>query len=148
MDGDGLDDYLYVSDQGAVVYWRNNGTASATGAPSWGLPHLVADGVGVLAQDVHFADTNGDRLLDYVVVGRVTGITRTWHNLGFQTAADKSVSIRWNTPLSFADRTGSAGFAIKITEASKTYLNYTYDLRPNLTNTLDDWRQACRLCFH
>lgn len=114
MDGDGLDDYLYVNDQGAVVYWKNLGTGSATGAPSWGLPHLVADGVGVAAQDVQFADTNGDGLLDYVVVGRVTGMTRSWHNLGFR----DDMSIRWNTPLSFADGVGSRGSAIRVTEAS------------------------------
>lgn len=114
MDGDGLDDYLYINDQGAVVYWKNLGTGSAIGAPTWGLPHLVADGVGVAAQDVQFADTNGDSLLDYVVVGRVTGITRSWHNLGFR----DDMSIRWNTLLNFADGVGSRGSAIRVTEAS------------------------------
>ncbi|KAF2787072.1 carbohydrate esterase family 3 protein [Melanomma pulvis-pyrius CBS 109.77] len=95
LDGDGFDDYLYVNDQGATVMWRHLGT----NPPTWGYPYLVADGVGVLAQDVQFADTNGDGRLDYVVVGRVTGSARSWHNLGFR----DDRSIRWNTPLSFAD---------------------------------------------
>ncbi|TGJ87370.1 hypothetical protein E0Z10_g1365 [Xylaria hypoxylon] len=107
LDGDGFDDYLYVNDQGAVVMWKNLGTNPI----SWGLPHLVADGVGVLARQVQFADTDGDGLLDYVVVGSVTGRSRSWHNLGFRDDG----SIRWNTPLSFADGTGP-GFAIRITE--------------------------------
>ncbi|KAI0451451.1 SGNH hydrolase-type esterase domain-containing protein [Xylaria acuta] len=64
LDGDGFDDYLYVNDQGAVVMWKNLGTDPI----SWGLPHLVADGVGVLARQVQFADTNGDGLLDYNVM--------------------------------------------------------------------------------
>ncbi|KAI1428363.1 SGNH hydrolase-type esterase domain-containing protein [Xylaria sp. FL1777] len=111
LDGDGFDDYLYVNDLGAVVMWKNLGTNPIT----WGLHHLVADGVGVLARQVQFADTNGDGLLDYNVVGSVTGGTRSWHNLGFRDDG----SIRWNTPLSFADGTGP-GFTIKIAEASMT----------------------------
>ncbi|KAM5385383.1 hypothetical protein ACJZ2D_001024 [Fusarium nematophilum] len=107
LDGDGLDDYLYVSDTGAVIMWRHLGTDP----PSWGIPRLVADGVGVLAQDVQFADTNGDGRLDYVVVGRTTGRTRSWHHLGFRDDG----SIRWNTPLSFADGVGSIGSAIRMT---------------------------------
>jgi hypothetical protein len=45
---------------------------------TWGAATLVADGpAGVIPQDVHFADTNGDGKLGYVVVGRVNGQTRT-----------------------------------------------------------------------
>ena len=111
MDGDGFDDYLYVNDQGAVVYFKNRGTNPI----SWGLPHLVADGVGVLARQVQFADTDGDGLLDYVVVGSVIGGARSWHNFGFQ----KDGSIRWNTPLSFADGVGVPGRSVKITDVSQ-----------------------------
>ena len=113
LTGDGLDDSVYVNEQGATVMWRNLGT----NPPSWGLPHLVVDGVDVLPQDVQFADTNGDGRLDYVVVGRTTGRTRSWHNLGFRSDG----SIRWNTPLNFADGTGSVGSSIKISEASSSY---------------------------
>ncbi|KAL3454210.1 hypothetical protein BJX65DRAFT_301996 [Aspergillus insuetus] len=95
LDGDGLDDYVYVNDQGATVMWRFRGLE----APFYEPATLVADGVGVLAQQVQFADTNGDGLLDYVVVGSTTGSARTWHHLGFRDDG----SIRWNTPLSFAD---------------------------------------------
>lgn len=121
MDGDGLDDYLYVNDQGAVVMWRNKGTDP----PTWDSPSLVADGVGVAAQDVQFADTNGDGKLDYVVVGRVTGLSRSWHNLGFR--QDGSRSIMWDTPRDFADGVGSRGSAVRVVEVSShpdTYCSF------------------------
>ncbi|CAM1503527.1 Fc.00g011180.m01.CDS01 [Cosmosporella sp. VM-42] len=142
LDGDGLDDYVYIGDQGAVVYWKNVGTASATTKPSWGLPHLVADGPGVLAQEVQFADTNGDKLLDYVVVSRITGKTRTWHNLGFHKNSDDSLAIRWNTPLSFAERTGSAGFAIKISEMTGDRRADYVSIDPD-TGRLNLWKNRC-----
>ncbi|CAM1501517.1 Fc.00g035010.m01.CDS01 [Cosmosporella sp. VM-42] len=138
LDGDGLADYLYVNDQGAVVYWKNLGTASATSTPTWGIPHLVADGVGVLAQDVQFADTNGDGLLDYVVVGRISGMTRSWHNLGFR----DDMSIRWNTPLSFADGVGSRGSAIRITEMTGDKRADYVSIDPD-TGRLNLWHNRC-----
>jgi hypothetical protein len=111
--------------------WRHLGT----NPPSWGIPHLVADGpVGVNAQNVQFADTNGDGKLDYVVVGTTTGMTRTWHHLGFRDDG----SIRWNTPLSFADGVGSIGSAIRITEASHS--SRINNLPSKLTERYsDDW---------
>lgn len=90
--------------------WRFRGLE----APFYEPAKLVADGVGVLAQQVQFADTNGDGLLVYVVVGSTTGSARSWHHLGFQDDG----SIRWNTPLSFADGVDTPGRTIRITEAS------------------------------
>ena len=117
LDGDGLDDYLYVNDEGAVLMWKNLNTIPIT----WSLPHLVADGPGVLARQVQFADVDGDGLLDYNVVGSVTGITRTWHNQGF-----KDGTIGWNTPISFADGVGNPGFTVRIAQVSQPHLFYTY----------------------
>ncbi|KAI1361353.1 hypothetical protein F5Y08DRAFT_314931 [Xylaria arbuscula] len=133
LDGDGFDDYLYVNDQGAVVMWKNLGTNPI----SWGLPHLVADGVGVLARQVQFADTDGDGRLDYVVVGSVTGKTRSWHNLGFRDDG----SIRWNTPLSFADGTGP-GFAIKITEMTGDKRADYVSINPD-NGRINLWHNRC-----
>lgn len=130
LDGDGYDDYLYVNDNGAVLMWRN----LQTNPISWGLPHLVADGVGVLARQVQFADVDGDGLLDYNVVGSVTGKTRTWHNLGFE-----NDTIRWNTPLSFAGGVGTPGFTVRIAQASQS--NWTFNIR-SFNIISDDGRQA------
>ncbi|KAI0908236.1 hypothetical protein F4823DRAFT_599838 [Ustulina deusta] len=134
LDGDGFDDYLYVNDQGAVVMWKNLGTNPI----SWGLPHLVANGVGVLARQVQFADTNGDGLLDYVVVGSVTGSARSWHHLGFR----EDGSIRWNTPLSFADGVGVPGRSIKITEMTGDERADYVTIDPD-TGRLNLWHNRC-----
>ncbi|KAH7244874.1 hypothetical protein B0J15DRAFT_500889 [Fusarium solani] len=135
LDGDGLDDYLYISDTGAVIMWRHLGT----NPPSWGIPHLVADGpVGVSAQNVQFADTNGDGKLDYVVVGTTTGMTRTWHHLGFRDDG----SIRWNTPLSFADGVGSIGSAIRITEMTGDKRADYVSINPD-NGRLNLWHNRC-----
>ncbi|GAW16078.1 hypothetical protein ANO14919_055010 [Xylariales sp. No.14919] len=134
LDGDGFDDYLYVNDQGAVVMWKNLGTNPI----SWGLPHLVADGVGVLARQVQFADTDGDGLLDYVVVGSVTGAARSWHNLGFRDDG----SIRWNTPLSFADGVGVPGRSIKITEMTGDDRADYVTINPD-NGALNLWHNRC-----
>ncbi len=91
--------------------WRNQGHDPIGFDP----PVLVADGPeGVSGVEVQFADTTGDRLLDYVVVDRVNGLTRVWHNLGVR----EDGSIRWNTPINFAQRTESVGFSIKIVDVS------------------------------
>ncbi|KAJ8127625.1 hypothetical protein O1611_g6011 [Lasiodiplodia mahajangana] len=134
LDGDGYDDYLYVNDQGAVVMWKNLGTNPI----SWGLPHLVADGVGVLARQVQFADTNGDGLLDYVVVGSVSGNARSWHHLGFR----DDDSIRWNTPLSFADGVGVPGRSIRITEMTGDDRADYVTIDPD-TGRLNLWHNRC-----
>jgi hypothetical protein len=86
--------------------WENQGTNPI----SWGKPIQVAGGVGVLARDVQFAATNDDGKLYYVVVNRINGSVWSWHNLGVQSDG----SIHWGTPVSFADGTGSSGFAIKV----------------------------------
>ncbi|KAH8164209.1 hypothetical protein CIB48_g4019 [Xylaria polymorpha] len=134
LNGDGFDDYLYVNDQGAVVMWQNRGTNPI----SWGIPYLVADGVGVLARQVQFADTNGDGRLDYVVVGSVTGAARSWHHLGFR----EDHSIRWNTPLSFADGVGVPGRSIKITEMTGDDRADYVTIHPD-TGRLDLWHNRC-----
>jgi len=113
LDGDGLDDYIYINEKGATVWWKHLGTDP----PSWGLPHLVANPrEPVSPRDIQFADTNGDGRLDFNVIGRVTGKTRTWHHLGFQ----DDMSIRWNTPLPFADRS-APGFTVRLAEASQRH---------------------------
>lgn len=111
---DGLDDYVYVDEQGAVVMWPNLGKTPI----AWGTPRKVADGVGALPRDIHFADTNGDGKLDYVVVDRVSGAARSWLHGGFRS----DNSIAWNSPISFADGPGSVGRSIEITEVSPWWL--------------------------
>ncbi len=97
--------------------WSNKGTDPMT----WGNHRLIAEGPGVIPEEVQFADTNGDGNLDYVVVSRVNGRSRSWHNLGFIDGDKVNGAIRWNTPLSFADGTGP-GFAIRIAEVRHSFV--------------------------
>ncbi|KAL5341746.1 hypothetical protein BJX70DRAFT_395479 [Aspergillus crustosus] len=100
MTGDGKVDYLLVDKKGKVTLWENQGTGGKY-QPGEGVILCDRKSASTPPQLVHFADTNGDKKLDYVVVGSSTstGRARSWHNLGFR----QDGSIRWNTPLSFAD---------------------------------------------
>ncbi|MEU8203335.1 FG-GAP-like repeat-containing protein [Streptosporangium sp. NPDC049046] len=76
IDGDNRDDYLVVDDQGRVRLWRNTGTRDAV---SWVSQGEAASGVGATGPTVTFADVNGDRRDDYLVLGD-HGQIRAWIN--------------------------------------------------------------------
>ncbi|VUC27345.1 unnamed protein product [Clonostachys rosea] len=131
---DGLDDYIYVNEQGAVVMWPNLGKTPI----AWGSARKVADGVGALPRDIHFADTNGDGKLDYVVVDRVSGAARTWLHGGFRS----DNSIAWNSPISFADGPGSVGPSVEITEMTGDKRADYVSVDPN-SGRLNLWQNRC-----
>jgi hypothetical protein len=54
-----------------------------------------------------------------VVLGSTTGRARSWHHLGFR----EDGSIRWNTPLDFADGVGAPGRSIRITEVGLMHIH-------------------------
>ncbi|KAK3308678.1 uncharacterized protein B0T15DRAFT_572803 [Chaetomium strumarium] len=65
LNGDGLDNFLFMSDSGAVDAWLNAGG----GPQSWTSIGKIASGVNGAAPDtVVFADLDGDRLDDYIVI--------------------------------------------------------------------------------
>ncbi|WP_440106119.1 FG-GAP-like repeat-containing protein [Streptosporangium sp. H16] len=76
IDGDNRDDYLVVDDQGRGRLWRNTGTGDAV---SWVSQGEIASGVGATGPTVTFADVNGDRRDDYLVLGDY-GQIRAWTN--------------------------------------------------------------------
>ncbi|GAA0371997.1 hypothetical protein GCM10009530_22680 [Microbispora corallina] len=76
VNGDGRDDYLVVDAQGRVRSWLND--RGARGAP-WKSEGQIADGVGAAGSTVTFADVNGDRRDDYLVMGEY-GQIRAWIN--------------------------------------------------------------------
>ncbi len=80
IDGDGMDDYLSVDPAtGATRGWINKG-----GTPdhwNWEPYGLVATGVAP-GDQVQFADIDGDRLDDYLVLDPATGAMRAWINQG------------------------------------------------------------------
>ncbi|WP_327035067.1 FG-GAP-like repeat-containing protein [Micromonospora ureilytica] len=76
LNGDNRDDYLIVGDLGQVTAWLNTGTGNQV---AWTSQGGVADGVGAAGSTVRFADVNGDRRDDYLVLGE-HGQLRAWLN--------------------------------------------------------------------
>ncbi|WP_433359071.1 FG-GAP repeat domain-containing protein [Streptosporangium sp. CA-115845] len=77
-DGDSRDDYLVVSDSGAVSAWRN--TPGNNGIPSWSARGVFAAGVdGATRDKLRFADVNGDGRADYLMVSESSAVD-AWLN--------------------------------------------------------------------
>ncbi|GAB1822552.1 hypothetical protein HerbRD11066_57160 [Herbidospora sp. RD11066] len=76
VDGDNRDDYLVVDSLGKVRMWRNTGDATGV---TWVSQGEIASGVGASGPTVTFADVNGDRRDDYLVIGDY-GQIRAWIN--------------------------------------------------------------------
>lgn len=145
MDGDGLDDYVYVHEQGAVAWFKNTGVADATHNPEWGLVHRVAAGVDVAPRDIQFGDTDGDGLIDYVTIGRVSGRATKWHNQGFAINSNGELYIKWSTPLPFAAGTGP-GQTVRLADVCLfLFIVWCKVTRSDNPCLLDDWRWSRRL---
>ncbi|KAG9238982.1 hypothetical protein BJ875DRAFT_415175 [Amylocarpus encephaloides] len=136
LDGDGFDDYLYLSPRGSVVMWRN----LQTNPISWGLPKLVANKAeAVVPSNIRFADINGDGLLDYIVVDPVSGGGRMWANLGVQGDG----SIRWNTPEVIASGASTGpGYAIQIADMTGDGRADYMSINPD-NGRVDLWINTC-----
>ncbi|MFE0041956.1 FG-GAP-like repeat-containing protein [Streptomyces albireticuli] len=78
INGDGKADYLTVDDNGAVHAWLNNGGDNHGG---WTDNGQIATGAGAPGSRVRFADINGDRKADYLVV-EDNGAVRAFINNG------------------------------------------------------------------
>jgi lysophospholipase L1-like esterase len=82
IDGDRRDDYLVVAANGAVSAWMNDGAERG----AWKPIGEIATGVGADAYEIRFADVNGDRRDDYLVVGQ-NGSVSAWMNDGAERGA-------------------------------------------------------------
>lgn len=79
LDGDGFADYIWlVPTNGALVAWQNLGGTGAY-AP-WNNAGIIAEGTGT-AYGVTFADLNGDKKVDYIVL-RDDGTIQAFLNYG------------------------------------------------------------------
>ncbi|MFI2369247.1 FG-GAP-like repeat-containing protein [Streptomyces sp. NPDC018833] len=78
VNGDGRDDYLVVSADGAVKAWLNRGGDSG-GSAGWAERGQIASGVGATREQIRFADINADHRDDYLVLSE-NGAVKAWQN--------------------------------------------------------------------
>jgi lysophospholipase L1-like esterase len=76
LDGDGRADYLVLATNGAVTAWINNG---GDGGGGWIGRGQIATGTGAPGSQVRFADVDGDRKADYLVLAD-NGSMTAWIN--------------------------------------------------------------------
>ncbi|MGW1974326.1 FG-GAP-like repeat-containing protein, partial [Streptomyces sp. NPDC001889] len=89
INGDGRADYLVVEDNGATRAWLSSG--DATGKVLWTDQGVIATGsTQWTADQVRFADINGDQRADYLVM-EPNGATRALLN-----TADASGKVKWS----------------------------------------------------
>ncbi|WP_156046194.1 FG-GAP-like repeat-containing protein [Herbidospora cretacea] len=74
VNGDGLDDYLVLQDEGELRAWINNGPGQG-----WTWKGEINPGYGYPRDWVRLEDVNGDRKVDYLVV-QDDGQVRAWLN--------------------------------------------------------------------
>lgn len=106
IDGDGLADYLWVAEDGAVTAYLNGGSGSDGWI--WRSQGVIATGVGATRRDVQFYDIDGDGLVDYLWVNRLDGSVSEWKNGGV--AADGH--WQWSAQGQIATGVGANGLAI------------------------------------
>ncbi|NAS25745.1 hypothetical protein GT755_29200 [Herbidospora sp. NEAU-GS84] len=74
VNGDGLDDYLVLQDEGELRAWINNGPGQG-----WTWKGEINPGYGYPRDWVRLKDVNGDRKVDYLIV-QDNGQVRAWLN--------------------------------------------------------------------
>lgn len=67
VDGDGLDDFLLVYDDGSVWAYLNNGNLPDKSRRIWQEGIEISSGVGDPGRKIRFADVNGDGYADYCI---------------------------------------------------------------------------------
>jgi hypothetical protein len=87
INGDGRDDYLWVSSDGDVTAYINDGEQAEGGWLWTSLGQIAGEGTGATRDTTRFADVDGDGRADYLVVGS-EGSLNAWLNLGYSDLPD------------------------------------------------------------
>ncbi|MCX4502059.1 FG-GAP-like repeat-containing protein [Streptomyces anulatus] len=104
VNGDGFADYLLLEPNGAVSAWVNKG---GTGTAGWSAAGVIAKGgTGATGDQVRFADVNGDRRSDYLVVA-ANGSVTAWLNNGGDGAGG------WSSAGQIASGVGATGDQVR-----------------------------------
>ncbi|WP_433608125.1 FG-GAP-like repeat-containing protein [Dactylosporangium sp. CA-139114] len=80
INGDRRADYLVVNPDSSVKAWLNGGPGGS--GYLWQPLGVIATGIGSAGSLIRFADVDGDRRADYLVVDPATGDTQMWRNGG------------------------------------------------------------------
>ncbi|MGK5545369.1 FG-GAP-like repeat-containing protein [Streptomyces sp. URMC 127] len=104
INDDGKADYLVVEDNGAVHAWLNKSSGTKD---DWQDRGIIATGTGAPGNKVRFADINGDRKADYLVV-EDNGAVHAWLNKSSGTKDD------WDDRGVIATGTGAPGSKVRI----------------------------------
>ena len=104
VDGDGRADYLWVSESGVTIYINKVGVVDGNWVPlNDGQPIDIA--CGAEPADVRFADLNGDRLADFILVDPENGAIDVWQNGGGGST--------WNLQGEEASQFGTVGASVE-----------------------------------
>ncbi|MFJ6167176.1 FG-GAP-like repeat-containing protein [Micromonospora orduensis] len=112
IDGDRRADYLQVNNDSSVQAWLNGGPKPGGGDYYWTAQGTIAGGVGVAGSSVRFADLNGDRRADFVVVGDNSSM-RAWLNGGPKASGGDWAWIDQGT---IAIGVGAAGGSVRLAD--------------------------------
>ena len=82
INGDGRDDYLWISSEGLVDAYINGGEKEDGGWLWTSIGQIVGEGTGATRETTRFADIDGDGRDDYLVVGE-GGSLNAWLNFGY-----------------------------------------------------------------
>ncbi|MGW2598009.1 FG-GAP-like repeat-containing protein [Streptomyces klenkii] len=104
INADGKADYLVVEDNGSVHAWLNKSDGAKD---DWSDRGIIATGTGAPGNKVRFADINGDRKADYLVV-EDNGSVHAWLNKSDGAKDD------WSDRGIIATGTGAPGRKVRI----------------------------------
>ncbi|MCZ7438872.1 FG-GAP-like repeat-containing protein [Micromonospora sp. WMMC241] len=108
VNADGRADYLLVGDQGQVRSWLNQGR-NAEGSWGWSYQGQIVSGVGATRDSVRFADIDGDRRDDYLVIDDL-GRLRAWLNVA------NGAGMSWTVAGEIAAGVGVAGERVELAD--------------------------------
>lgn len=97
-DGDGRDDYIWLSEEGKAFIYINYVGEIAENWKGLNDGKYIALGVGARREDVRLADLDGDRRADYIWVHPFDGSINVWRNAfdkgpGTWTPYDKKLAL-------------------------------------------------------
>ncbi|OAA69170.1 lipolytic protein G-D-S-L family [Akanthomyces lecanii RCEF 1005] len=114
IDGDGRDDYIFLSETGGTTIYRNMyGPDTGPDSHYAALPQADASGVGQRPEEISFYDIDGDGKADYVWTRPLDGQVQVWLNMYPQLPAWRHIGV-------VKDDVGTSGANIRFAQLTGT----------------------------